>query len=76
MLTDSFLWLMGCVLNWFPVGEVKQTPASAGSLPPVFASVGLNLSDFEISSNTSELMAKLHKLLTGNSNASRCQLLR
>eukprot|EP00066_Takifugu_rubripes_P026953 XP_011616219.1 PREDICTED: protein FAM208A-like isoform X1 [Takifugu rubripes] len=45
-------------------GEGKQAPASAGSQPSVFASVGLNLSDFEPSSDTSELMAKLHKLLT------------
>lgn len=61
------------VLNWFPLGEAKQTPALTGSLPSVFASVGLNLSNFEMNSNTSELMAKLHKLLTGNSNARRCQ---
>lgn len=53
-------------LNCFPLGEEKQTP---GSLPSVFASVGLNLSDFETNSKTSELMARLHKLLTGNSDA-------
>lgn len=49
-------------------GEPKQTPASAGSQPSVFASVGLNLNDFELSGDTSEPMAKLHKLLTGESN--------
>lgn len=47
---------------------MKHTPASSGSLPSVFASVGLNLSDFEMNSNTSELTTKLYKLLTGNSD--------
>lgn len=47
----------------------KHAPAASGSLPSVFASVGLNLSDFEMNSNTSELVIKLYKLLTGNSDA-------
>lgn len=53
----------------FFLGEEKQAAASAGPLPSVFASVGLNLSDFEMSSHTSELLGKLHKLLTGTRNA-------
>lgn len=48
---------------------MKHAPAPSGSLPSVFASVGLNLSDFEMNSNTSEPMTKLYKLLTGNSDA-------
>lgn len=55
----------------FLLAEVKPAAAAAasGSLPSVFASVGLNLSDFEMSSNTSELTTKLYKLLTGSSRA-------
>lgn len=59
--------LIRSVLTHILPGELKQTPASAstGCQPSVFASVGLNLNDFELSGDTSELMAKLHKLLTG-----------
>lgn len=57
--------LIRSVLTHILPGELKQTPASTGCQPSVFASVGLNLNDFELSGDTSELMAKLHKLLTG-----------
>lgn len=62
--------LIRSVLTHILPGDLKQTPTSAGSQPSVFASVGLNLNDFELSGDTSELMAKLHKLLTGESNVS------